>query len=164
LLATSTKDNKIPIMQLSSYEEIKNIGVQQYTTNGQHGFTKHIHHHYGKQHSTKKSIQYDLYPTKLRLPTNDMMITRPDRNSHNHDTHHDQKNYTTSGPFQESPVTDPARDMDGSIVYVGKNKPLLAMNDHEENDGMFQTEINWATTNNPDGVPIVHTPIDQVEH
>jgi hypothetical protein len=91
-----------------------------------------------------------------------MMTTRPNTNSYNHGKHHDQNNHSVSGPFQESPVTDPTHDMDGSIVYIGKNKPQLAINDYEENDGMFQTEINWATTNNPDGVPIVHTPIDQV--
>ena len=77
--------------------------------------------------------------------------------------------------FETPEVSDPT--LDGNVLSIkkkrkeqpkedtpkGPDEPGPGQHDPstDENDG-FATRIDWSTTNNPDGVPIVHSPIDQV--
>ena len=81
----------------------------------------------------------------------------------------------TPAIFETPEVSDPT--LDGNVLSIKKKRKEAPKADtpkdpdepgtgqHEpssdESDG-FATRIDWSTTNNPDGVPIVHSPIDQV--
>ena len=151
----------VPIVHLSSFDEIQQLGMEWYhqrtdRTAGDgrrrsrhHGFVKNINH-YTKRKTDH--IQFDLYPSKLRLPTDDM-ISDDDNHQHSSPTNNSRPFYK-SGALQNS-------EMDGALVEIGRNKKQYSTR-KEHDDDMFANHINWATTNNPDGVSIVHDPIDQV--
>ena len=72
-------------------------------------------------------------------------------------------------PFQTPDVDDP--ELDGSLLSIKRNhnhpKHKVISNDelHEDEPAVnrdFNTYLNWATTDNPDGVAIVNPPFDQV--
>jgi hypothetical protein len=46
----------------------------------------------------------------------------------------------------------------GALVRLQINKQSLLLAHHDD----FSKHLNWATTNNPDGVALVHPPINQV--
>lgn len=154
VLHQSIASMNVPLVHLSSYDEIQMFGMERYSLenvadDGQrHEFVKQI-----KQYTKHKTdhIQFDLYPSKLRLPTDDMI------SANDHDDEH--QNISTPADTNQFYKSVEKGDMDGSLVYIGRNKKQsLAQKEHD----IFATSINWATANNPDGVPIVNDPIDQV--
>lgn len=86
--------------------------------------------------------------------------------------------------FKTPEVNDP--DLDGNVLSIKEKetkKKVVPMKPEEhgaladanatttssiadeykpEDDDVFATHLNWATTENPDGVPIAHAPMDQV--
>jgi hypothetical protein len=154
---------KVPILHLSSFDEIEQLGMEWYSLadtlpvggdhelQQHHGWVKHIH-----KYTKRKTdhIQFDLYPSKLRIPTDDTVIPH---NEQDDDSHPHSPTVHTS-PFYQPVVTS---DMDGALVYIGKNKKQYSAAQREHD--VFAININWASTNNPDGVPIVNDPIDQVK-
>ena len=153
-LHRSIESMKVPLVHLSSFEDIQKFGMEWYpkdTARRHHGVVKQIDKYTKRQHTDH--MQFNLYPSKLRLPTDDMI---PDHENDNDENHNSPTNATKQ--FYKS--TDKG-EMDGALVYIGRNKRNDAA--HEEND-IFAIDINWATVNNPDGVPIVHNPVDQVRN
>lgn len=139
-LYRSIESMKVPLVHLSSFEEIQTFGMEWYPKD-----TARRHH--------TDHMQLHLYPSKLRLPTDDML---PDNENDDDENHNSPTNATKK--FYKSTDKD---EMDGVLVYIGRNKQKYAA--QQEND-IFANDINWATGNNPDGVPIVRDPVDQVRN
>jgi hypothetical protein len=153
---TSTESSNKVVKYLSSIDEIQTIGLRHFSVGGRHDGFIHQINKYTKRQPDSRSIQFDLYPTKLRLPTTNMI-------SRNENINNKLQKTNISSPFQSSPIFDDESHMDGSLVYIARNKhSVLDNDDNNENVDVFATNINWATTNNPDGVSIVQDPIDQV--
>jgi hypothetical protein len=153
-LHRSIESMKVPLVHLSSFDDIETFGMERFyhenaVVDGRHdGFVKQQINQYTKHKSDH--IQFALYPSKLRLPTDDMISTN--------DQDDDQNKNSPTDTIQFYKSVD-KKDMDGSLVYIGRNKKQsFAQKEHD----IFAASINWATTNNPDGVPIVNDPIDQV--
>mmetsp|Transcript_12706 Transcript_12706/g.36965 ORF Transcript_12706/g.36965 Transcript_12706/m.36965 type:complete len:654 (+) Transcript_12706:247-2208(+) len=81
---------------------------------------------------------------------------------HHHHHHHHKKPTLYLNEQQQTNDTEIhlTDDMHGSKVHIATEN----YNDRyelEEISGKFQTELNWATANNPDGIALVHDAIDQ---
>jgi len=107
-------------------------------------------YNYNKE-KKENSINYDLFPTSIDIPT----IGQEQGDS-----------------FASTPELTP--DMDGALLSIKRNKHAfkhptkkqyhdpVGDKDGDEGKERFTTHLNWATTDNPDGVPIVHGAFDQV--
>lgn len=144
---------------LSTSEEILQVAAN--FTIG-HGSKNQLHYK-SKKKSKKAKVTYDLYPKSIQLP--------PDAYLHS----------SEDGRF-ETPALDPR--MDGSLLSIQRNKDYHSERHHyhtrrDDDDSMisdnrnvhldagaidddFATYLNWATTDNPDGVSVVHDAYDQV--
>lgn len=92
-------------------------------------------HHHGHHHTEPKPILPD---TKIRIPFQD------------------------ADPF-ETPSMD-SSSLDGNLLLVKppKNNEYKQDSNTTTNDDPFAAYLNWATSENPDGVSIVHGAFDQV--
>jgi hypothetical protein len=82
--------------------------------------------------STKNQQTYQMYPDAIQLPTAE---------------------YVEGYRDFETPPLQP--EMNGALLSIKRNRSVRK---HE----YFATHLNWATTQNPDGVPLVNPAFDQV--
>ena len=103
-----------------------------------HGGTEHLNHRTKK--ARKRTIQ-DVIAGKITFPKRE------------------------SDPNFAVPLVDDP-DYDGVLLKVKPRRKLLKdLEKHRgggRGDDRYGAYLNWASHNNPDGVPIVHDPIDQV--
>lgn len=103
-----------------------------------HGGTEHLNHPTKK--ARKRTVQ-DVIAGKITFPKRE------------------------SDPNFAVPLVDDP-DYDGLLLKVKPRRKLLKdLEKHRgrrRGDEEYDTYLNWATHDNPDGVPIVHDPIDQV--
>ena len=100
---------------------------------------------------------YNLYPVTIDIPTDNQLPLNDENN------------------FAATPALTP--DMDGALLSINKNKNVPPKTSKKTSDSKFvdhdtdavqpasktfRKHLNWATHNNPDGVPIVNEPFDQV--
>jgi Cathepsin propeptide inhibitor domain (I29) len=121
-----------------------------------HGSMHQLYKHKKKDHHNKDS--YKLYPKTIQLPTAEDL------------------NDGEEGRFQ-TPALEPG--MDGVLLSIRRNQNYQSQrgrhhkhssdaykeNGHEgagTTDNDFTSYLNWATSDNPDGISIVHDAIDQV--
>jgi hypothetical protein len=106
------------------------------------GSMHHLEPKSPKKKKHKPKVDYDVYPTTIELPPK-----QGDQNI-----------------FQTPELKDP--DMSGALLSIKKRKDQDEK--HSKNmtnwttDDTFATYLNWATEDNPDGVPLVHDAFDQV--
>jgi hypothetical protein len=148
------------IILVSTWDDIlKHHGIEKYNVLHRIGSTKHWNRYKWRPKKKKRhraadarnQVTFDLYPTKLRIPTHEQMV-------------HSYR------PFQTPIIpNNNNNEMDGSLVLIGRDHHHWQNHHHHHHDDdpmdkndPFSQNINWATMNNPDGVSIVHDPIDQV--
>jgi hypothetical protein len=82
--------------------------------------------------ANKNQQTYQLYPDAIEVPTAEYVEGYRD--------------------FETPPLQ---QEMNGALLSIKRNRSVRK---HE----YFATHLNWATTENPDGVPLVHPAFDQV--
>jgi hypothetical protein len=103
-------------------------------------------------------VVLNQYPHPIRLPDADQEITGG-----------------VDDPFQTPTINT---GMDGTMVSIKRQKSHFPRSQYVDDDQIggpadtqssllpptdeFAVSLNWATTNNPDGVALVHDPVDQV--
>jgi len=147
---------------LSTSEQILNVAAN--LTIGKGSMNKLYKY---KKEKKLNEQTYDLYPTTIDIPTDEFLNGEDVRFA--------------------TPALTP--DMDGALLSIKRNKntPPKTSNKHDDkkdmkhvvdngkvidadnndnhpkrNDKKFKTHLNWATTDNPDGISIVHDAFDQV--
>ena len=147
---------------LSTPEQILHVAAN--LTIGKGSLNKLYKYH--KQQKTNAQT-YDLYPVTLDIPAENQWEEAPNDHSN----------------FAATPALTP--DMDGALLSIKHNKNMPEPWNHNNinnkkktgpqdlvedatavvphnQDKRFRTHLNWATEDNPDGVPIVNEPFDQV--
>lgn len=129
------------VIDLSSVEAIHYHAISGFIANHHTSLKKKKRSHQQQQHH---HVTFHLSPNKLRLPTEDQLSDSED-------------------PFGTPKTHD---EDEGFLIPVKRQKyGNTILNNNENNDvqvDAFADYINWATTDNPDGVAIVHDAIDQV--
>ena len=113
---------------------------------------------YHKDDQKHNSQAYNLYPVTISIPAENQLPSN-DKNN-----------------FAATPAITP--DMDGALLSIKSNKNVPQNKKSSKKDDRdfvehdtdavqptsktFRKHLNWATHNNPDGVPIVNEPFDQV--
>lgn len=153
-----------------------------------HQFQKTIRHVY--HHNSKSSSLFQLQVNQFaidgpplllqdnnqeqrRLKDREMTKRKRIKIQHHHRRrhHHSKTHNTNNDPFAQEPFDIQEKlettgfaasvtlspDLDGKVVEFSESRALLQENSNDP----FHTSLNWATTNNPDGVALVHSGFDQ---
>jgi hypothetical protein len=142
-----------------------------YGAHGDEGIGKgsmhHLHGHKNthttnnnkRKESNDHKITYHLYPTDLELPTATTATRTSGSGSDDDDDEHQEEEHFRTPELE--------RGMDGALLKIRRNHhrdrslPRRAGR-HRSRPDAFARHLNWATDTNPDGVPIVNPPFDQV--
>lgn len=103
-----------------------------------------------KKEKKELKHKYVVHPTSLEIPTDAFV----------------------NGDKVYFATPELASNMDGALLHIKRNKlsaeGSLHKSKHKDKiparskSDKFESFLNWATNNNPDGVPLVHDPFDQV--
>lgn len=165
---TSSGNNHGITVMLSTPEQILHVAAN--LTIGKGSMNKLYKYHKEKKENAQT---YDLYPVTIDIPTDN------------------QLNAYDGNPPDFAVTPSLTTDMDGALLSIKHNKDVpkvdkrenkktkgdssfvedaaKVVNNNENNgenlhtfDKKFHKHLNWATIDNPDGVPLVHDPFDQV--
>ena len=129
----------------------------------------YTHHQKSRRHKKKHRHDHDAeeFTDALRIPTDPGPFTkihhqksRRHKKKHRHD--HDAEEFTDAlriptdpGPFTKIQLNQEAR-------YGYEMDLKMPLHPPRRKEDPFATSLDWSTTNNPDGVNLVHDPFNQV--